>query len=193
MPQLIVIGTSLGGLTALPVLLQTLSPALSTPIAIVQHRHRDSRSGLLDFLQPYTTLSLREVEDKDPIQPRTIYLAPADYHLLVESHQFALSIDEPVSFARPSIDVLFETAAESFGKEAIGVILTGANQDGAQGAATLKAQGGTVIIQDPTTAESPIMPAAVQANTSVDWVLPLTQIGSCLNHLCLATRKSRSS
>lgn len=184
MPQLVVIGTSLGGLRALSLLLPDLRSSFATPIAIVQHRHKSSRSSIIDFLQPYSVLPIREVEDKDPIQPGVIHLAPADYHLLVEADHFTLSIDDPVSFARPSIDVLFETAAETFGPEAIGVILTGANQDGALGAKVLKAQGGIVIVQDPATAESPVMPAAVQTMTPVDWVLPLPKIADCLNRLC---------
>ena len=136
-------------------------------------------------LQEGTLLPLREVEDKDEILPGKVYLAPADYHLLVEVGYFGLSTDLPVSYARPSIDVLFESAADAYGERLVtGVILTGANQDGAIGAAAIKAQGGIVLVQQPTTAESAVMPAAAIAQTCVDSVLSLSELAAWLNGLC---------
>lgn len=182
--ELIVIGTSLGGLSALKMLLGALPQEFSAALAVVQHRHRESDQGLGNFLQQFTVLPVHEVEDKERIQPGHVYLAPADYHLLVEYGYFSLSIDEPVSYARPSIDVLLESAADSYNERVIGVILTGANQDGVQGLATLKARGGMTIVQAPDTAESPVLPKAAIAAVAVDAVLPLAQIAPRLMHLC---------
>lgn len=181
--QLLVIGTSLGGLSALQVLLSSLPAEFPLAVAIVQHRHRDSETSLAEFLQRYSALPVREVEDKDQIQTGHIYLAPADYHLLVEWGYFTLSIDEPVLFARPSIDVLFESAAEAYRSSTIGLILTGANQDGARGLARIKACGGWTIVQTPATAECPMMPAAAIAASSVDRILPLAKIAPYLIEL----------
>lgn len=175
--EIIVIGTSLGGLSALKIVLINIPEELKVPIAIVQHRHPDSSKGLSDFLQQYTSLAVKEVEDKEEIVPGSIYLAPSDYHLLIEPNYFALSTDEPVCYARPSIDVLFESAADVYGEKAIGVILTGANEDGSQGLKTLKARGGITIVQEPNTAVCAVMPqAAINAVKTVDWVLPLEKI-----------------
>lgn len=182
--ELIAIGTSLGGLSALKILLGALPPNFSAALAVVQHRHRESDPSLSTFLQQFTMLPVHDVEDKERIQPGHVYLAPADYHLLVEYGYFSLSIDEPVSYARPSIDVLLESAADSYSDRAIGVILTGANQDGVQGLAALKARGGATIVQDPATAESPVLPRAAIAAVAVDAVLPLAQIAPRLMHLC---------
>ncbi|PZV08753.1 MAG: chemotaxis protein CheB [Leptolyngbya sp.] len=185
--DLIAIGTSLGGLSALKMLLGALPQDFSAALAVVQHRHRESDPGLGAFLQQFTLLPVHEVEDKERIQAGHVYLAPADYHLLVEYGYFSLSIDEPVSYARPSIDVLLESAAGSYNERVIGVILTGANQDGVKGLSTLKARGGVAIVQDPATAESPVLPRAAIAAIAVDAVLPLSQIAPHLIHLCTAT------
>lgn len=181
---LIVMGTSLGGLSALRTVLGSLPGNFSVPVAIVQHRHKESDYTLSCYLQQYVSLSIREVEDKDEIQPGQIYLAPADYHLLVEPGHFSLSTDDPVSYARPSIDVLFESAAEVYHRDLIGVVMTGANQDGARGLVQVKARGGVTVVQDPKTAASSIMPKAAIASVSVDWILPLEQIAPCLVRLC---------
>ncbi|MBF2075053.1 MAG: chemotaxis protein CheB [Synechococcales cyanobacterium C42_A2020_086] len=186
--QIVVMGASLGGLSALKVLLSGLQPKFPVPIAIAQHRHRDSRSDIIDFLQHYTSLEIREVEDKDSLQPGQVYFAPADYHLLIEPGYLTLSTDAPVSYARPSIDVLFESAAESYREHTVGVILTGANQDGARGAAAIKAQGGTVIVQDPRTAEGTMMPKAAISTTTADQILPLLDIAPYLSALCSLSR-----
>ncbi len=184
--KLIVLGTSLGGFSALKKVLKSIPEEIGVPIAIAQHRHLDSSDTTLrDFLQRYTALSVREVEDKDKIQPGYAYLSPADYHLLVESGHFALSVDEPVCYARPSIDVLFESAADVYGEQVIGVILTGANEDGSQGLKSIKARGGVTIVQEPSTAECGVMPkAAINAVARVDWILPLERIAGVLANLC---------
>ncbi|NJN92448.1 MAG: chemotaxis protein CheB [Leptolyngbyaceae cyanobacterium RM2_2_4] len=182
--KLVVIGTSLGGLSALKLLLAELPDDFPAAIAVVQHRHRDSEDRMSSFLRPYIALPIKEVVDKDDLLPGTVYVAPADYHLLVEAGYFTLSTDEPVSYARPSIDVLFESAADVYGEFVIGVILTGANQDGAKGLAAIKAQGGSTIVQEPSTAESATMPEAAIATAVVDWVLPLSEIAPHLTNLC---------
>ncbi|MEP0871121.1 chemotaxis protein CheB [Trichocoleus desertorum AS-A10] len=183
--ELVVVGTSLGGLSALELLLKKLPVTFPAAIAIVQHRHKDSDTSLSQFLQSCSVLPLKDAEDKEAIVPGQVYLAPADYHLLVEDvGRFALSTEMPVSYARPSIDVLFESAADAYGARGIGVILTGSGRDGAQGLARIKARGGLAIVQDPKTSESRMMPEAAIATTAVDWILPLADIAPRLIHLC---------
>jgi len=175
--ELVVVGTSLGGLEALHVLLTALPKNFPASMAVVQHRHKSAENTLSFFLQQHSALPLKEPEDKEVIVPGYVYLAPADYHLLVEPGSFALSTEAPVEYARPSIDVLFESAADAYTKRVIGVILTGSNQDGAQGLAKIKARGGFAVVQEPATAFSRSMPEAAIAATRVDWILPLSEIG----------------
>lgn len=184
--RLVVIGTSIGGLNALKVVLGGLPATLGAAVAIVQHRMADLRSQLEVILRRHCVLPVREPCDKEPIVPGRIYVAPTDYHLLVEERTFALTTDGPVSYARPSIDVLFETAAEAYGREAIGVVLTGANYDGAKGAAAIKAQGGTLVVQSPEEAECAMMPEAAIRASAPDYVLPLADIAPLLARLCPA-------
>jgi two-component system chemotaxis response regulator CheB len=132
-------------------------------------------------LQRYTLLSIHEPEDREAVLPGHIYLAPADYHLLLEPGYFTLSTAAPVNYARPAIDMLFESAADSYGQRAMGVILTGMNHDGAEGLATIKRRGGLAVVQDPATAEAPAMPEAALAATPVDQILPLAAIGPFLS------------
>jgi two-component system chemotaxis response regulator CheB len=128
---------------------------------------------------------VREVDDKEAIEPRHVYLAPPDYHLLVERGSFALSTDERVQHARPSIDVLFESAADAYGERVIGIVLTGANEDGAAGLARIADRGGLAIVQDPESAERRAMPdAAIAAGTPT--VLPLEEIGPFVAARCVA-------
>lgn len=182
--ELVVVGTSLGGLRALEVLLAGLPKNFPVSVAVVQHRHKNSDDTLLKVLQQYSALPLKDAEDKEVIVPGQVYLAPADYHLLVEAGNFALSTEAPVSYARPSIDVLFESAADTYAAKVIGVILTGANHDGAQGVAKIKACGGLVVVQEPTTAESRTMPEAAIAAVAVNWILTLSEIAPLLVKLC---------
>jgi two-component system, chemotaxis family, protein-glutamate methylesterase/glutaminase len=184
--DLIAVGTSWGGLRALGTLLDHLPDDVDVPIVIAQHRGPDSLEGALAAsLRRHVRRDVREVDDKDPIERRTIYVAPPDYHLLVERGSFALSVDERVQFARPSIDVLFETVADAYGASAIGVVLTGANHDGAAGLTAIAQRGGVAIVQDPESAEMRAMPdAAIAAAASV--VLPLEEIAPYLAELCSA-------
>lgn len=207
-PEIVVIGTSLGGLHALEVLLAGLPKSLPVPVAIAQHRHKTADDSLCVFLQHQCALPVKEAEDKEELLPGWVYLAPADYHLLVEAGysqadwnsrdgagipSLALSTEAPVLHARPSIDVLFESAADTFREKVIGVILTGASHDGSQGLLKIKANRGIAIVQDPTTALSPTMPKAAistlqkhfaKAAKAVDWILPLHEIAPLLVNLC---------
>jgi two-component system, chemotaxis family, protein-glutamate methylesterase/glutaminase len=181
--ELVVVGTSWGGLTALGRLLEHLPHDLDLPIAIAQHRGPDSVPGALqESLQRRSARAVHEVEDKDPIERGGVYVAPADYHLLVERGSFALSVDERVRHARPSIDVLFESAADAYGPDLIGIVLTGANDDGATGLVRIKERGGLAIAQDPATAEARTMPdAAIAAAAPI--VLPLEAMGPAIAEL----------
>jgi len=187
--EVVVIGTSQGGLQGLEVLLADLPAHFPSVVAIVQHRSKEVEDMLASLLQEHRCLPVQEAEDKMPMVPGHVYLAPADFHLLVEPGRFALSSEEPVWCARPSIDVLFESCADAYGSSAIGVILTGANADGAQGLAAIKARGGLAIVQDPKTAENRVMCDAALAATAVDKVLPLEEIGPFLAEVCIPLPK----
>ena len=174
-PSVVVMGTSAGGLRALERVLGGLPPVFSIPIVAVQHRSRESEL-FASVMQTLVALPVREAEDEELVAPG-VYLAPPDYHLLLEpGGRLALSTDEPVSFSRPSIDVLFESAADAYGPGVLGVLLTGANHDGARGLVRIRAAGGFSIVQDPTTAESPEMPTAAIAVGAADRVIALGEI-----------------
>jgi two-component system chemotaxis response regulator CheB len=180
--QLVVVGTSWGGLAALRMILGGLPAAFPLAMAIVQHRGKDSDDALVTLLQERSVLPVREVEDKTPIEPGCVYVAPPDYHTLVEPGYFALSVDAPVAHSRPSIDVLFESAAEAYRERLVGVVLTGANRDGAAGVQRVRQLGGFTVAQDPSTAESRTMPAAA-VETGVDRVVSLDAVASLLSTL----------
>src|SRR3569833_1650649 len=158
---MIVIGASLGGLRAISTILSGLDKSWSEPIALVVHRAKDSEDLLTGVLQTRTALQVVEVVDKEPIQSGKLYVAPPDYHLLIDQDCLSLSVEAPVNFAQPSIDVLFESAAFTLGPRATAIALTGSSADGATGAAAIAARGGRVIVQAPETAASPILPKAV--------------------------------
>ena len=183
--EIVVIGASWGGLDALKVVLSGLPTSFSTPIAIVQHRSPSSRDeGLTAYFDGICPLSVRTVDDKDPIEPGHVYVAPPDYHLLVDRGYFEVSIDLPIQFSRPSVDVLFDSAADAYGAATVGVILTGANSDGAEGLAAIKRAGGFTIVQDPATAIRTDMPrAAIQAVGEPDLVTSLDEIATFLTKL----------
>jgi two-component system, chemotaxis family, protein-glutamate methylesterase/glutaminase len=181
--EIVVVGSSTGGLKALQTLLSGLPREFPLPISIVQHRGKDSDSGLCKFLSEWSSLPVTEPNDKEPMEAGHAYLAPRDYHLLIENRSFALSTEPPVAYARPSIDVLFESAADEYEDRAIGVILTGANQDGARGLGRIKARGGLAVVEDPTSAACGEMPQAAIALTKVDWILPLPEIAAFLHKL----------
>jgi two-component system, chemotaxis family, protein-glutamate methylesterase/glutaminase len=178
MYDLVCIGASWGGLKAVGRVLADLPAELDLPIAVAQHRHPDAPEGTLaELLQARTDRPVVDVEDKMRIEPRHVYIAPPNYHLLIERGSFALSVDDRIQFARPSIDVLFETAAHAYGAGVIGIILTGANDDGAHGLARIKKVGGVALIQDPLGAARRTMPDAAIAATVADAILPLEEIG----------------
>jgi two-component system, chemotaxis family, protein-glutamate methylesterase/glutaminase len=182
--DIVAVGASLGGLQAVQVLLRGIPKDLGAPLVLVQHRRPDPGSMLVELLAKHSELPVCEPEDKTPIERNQMYVAPGDYHLLVEDGHLALSVDPPVCYARPSIDVLFESVADAYGPAAIGVILTNSNEDGAAGAKAIKRAGGRIIVQDPDTAESPVGPRAVLAITQVDAVLPIEAIATALVKWC---------
>lgn len=162
--DLVVVGTSWGGLAALRTLVGGLPDTFQMAMALVQHRHKESDHLMRTLLQEHSTLQVFEVEDKMPLQAGRIYVAPPDYHTLVEPGHFSLSTEAPVRYSRPSIDVTFLSAADSYGHRTVGIVLTGANADGSEGLRRISDRGGMAIIQDPATAESTLMPtAAVKA------------------------------
>jgi two-component system, chemotaxis family, protein-glutamate methylesterase/glutaminase len=167
------VGTSWGGLTALTRLLGGLPADFPVPIVVVQHRSKDSDRLLSQLLQDTTDLKVCEIEDKDELCEGTVHVAPANYHVLVESGYFSLSIEEPVRFSRPSIDVTFASAGDAYGARAIGIVLTGANEDGARGLAHIVKRGGRALIQDPKTAEIATMPEAAIREVPTAEVIPL--------------------
>jgi two-component system chemotaxis response regulator CheB len=180
---MIVIGASLGGMKALRHILAELPATFPLPIAVVLHRHKESGDSLISIIQSGLALKVSEVVDKDPILPGHVHLSPSDYHLLVEPLYFSLSTDEPVQYARPSIDVLFESAADVYGDKAIGIILTGANHDGALGLRAIRRRGGTAIVQAPADAECPVMPASALETTPDALVRPVAEIAGLLLQL----------
>lgn len=185
--ELVVVGASLGGLEALQVLLAGLPPEMPA-IAIVQHRSADPDGRLVDLLAAHTPLAMVEPDDKTAIAPATVYLAPSDYHLLVQRGWFSLSTEAPVQYARPSIDVLLESAADAYGHRTLGVLLTCASEDGVAGAVAMRRHGATVLVQDPAEARSPVLPNAVIAAGAASHVLPLPDLRRRMIRLCLGPR-----
>lgn len=173
----IVMGCSAGGLAALSFILEKLPANYSVPVIVVQHRIKDQRQLLEEILQNKCGIKIKQVDEKEEIKTGIVYLAPPDYHLLIEKdYTFSLSRDQPVCFSRPSIDVLFESAADVYKQDLAGIILTGSNRDGAQGMLCIKNNKGTTIAQDPQEAEFPYMPAAAIEFKGVEQVWSLTQI-----------------
>ncbi|HZU82410.1 MAG TPA: chemotaxis protein CheB [Polyangiaceae bacterium] len=194
-PQLIVVGTSGGGYGAVEELLRGLPADFPLPVAIAGQRPSESRdveelpigvepppqgAPLVERLRAASRLPLREVEDKDPVRGGMVHVAPADYHLLVEDDRFALSLDEHVCHARPSVDVLFESAAWARGRRLVAVVLGGASFDGARGAEQVKRHGGHLVVEEPASAGQRTMPEAALARSAVDRVLPLDEIAAYL-------------
>lgn len=174
--DLVVVGTSWGGLAALRTLVAGLPETFSMAVVLIQHRHKDSDHLLRVLLQERSALEVCEVEDKMPLEHGRIYVAPPDYHTLVEPGHFSLSTEAPVRYSRPSIDVTFSSAADSYGHRTVGIVLTGANADGAFGLRQISDRGGMAIIQDPSTAESPTMPAAAVKAVPRARVMPLPEL-----------------
>jgi two-component system, chemotaxis family, protein-glutamate methylesterase/glutaminase len=169
--EAVVIGASAGGLKVLSSILAALPSAYPLPVIIIQHRLKDERTLLEEVLQARCTIRIRQAEEKEQIRPGQVYIGPSDYHLLVEGDRsFSLSCDAYHHFSRPSIDVLFETAAEAYKDNLAGIILTGASKDGAAGIRTIRDHGGVTIAQNPMSAEYPVMPEAAIGTGSVQYV-----------------------
>ena len=197
--KLIIVGCSLGGLSATKTLLAGISDDCAVPIILIQHREQKAEVSmdnvLTNMMQRYTKRRIEEAEDKMPLRQNCIYLAPADYHVLVEHDCVALSADEPVTYARPSIDVAFDSAARTYGSSVVCVVLTGASRDGAEGAASIENRGGLVIIQDPLTAEKDTLPKAARASTKKPLIMQLDEIGPFISNIVRqggATRATRA-
>ena len=177
----IVIGTSAGGLFALSTLLSALPAAFPLPVLVVQHRSREQRDLLEELLQNKCRIRVKQADEKEPVQGGTVYIAPPDYHLLVETDEtLSLSCDDRVFYSRPSINVLFESAALVYGEGLVAVILTGANEDGASGIRLVKKYRGMTIAQDPAEAQFPYMPKASIETKKIDRVWRLDEIGDFL-------------
>ena len=179
--EAVIIGASSGAIEALNQLLPVIPAAARIPVIVIVHLPPDRPSLLPELFATRCSARVAEPEDKQPMNPGTIWFAPSNYHLLLESdHSFSLSIDAPVNFSRPSIDVLFESAADSLGSKLCAVVLTGANADGALGASVIRRQGGLVIVQDPRTAEAKEMPSAAIASASPQIVASLPEIADLI-------------
>ena len=183
--DIVAIGASWGGLHAVGTVLEGLGPGFGAPVVVAQHRSADDDQGILpELLARRSGLPVIDGEDKGPLLPGHVIVAPSGYHMLVEDACVEVSCEDLVQFSRPSIDVLFESVAEEFGPRAIGVVLTGANSDGARGIAEIARRGGHTVVQDPATSERAEMPAAALAALEPDAVLPLEQIAGHLTSLC---------
>lgn len=184
---LVAVGASWGGLHAIEVVLGALPADFGAPVVIAQHRQSGSDDSLLvRLLDARCALTVCDAEDKQTLRAGVVLVAPADYHLLVETGAVALSVDAPLNYSRPSIDILFRSAADAYGARVAGVVLTGANADGALGLAQIAERGGTAIVQDPATAERREMPDAALWATPEARVLALEQIGPLLTELAAA-------
>jgi two-component system, chemotaxis family, protein-glutamate methylesterase/glutaminase len=183
--ELVAIGASWGGLDVLREIMRDLPAELDAAVVIAQHRSPDSHpTAFRDLLGSSARMRVREACDKDAIRPGTVYIAAPDYHLLIDPGSVSLSTDEPVLYARPSIDVLFETAAESYRDRCVGVVLTGANDDGARGLARVVELGGAAIVQDPAGAQRDEMPRAALRAAPSARVAAVAEIAPLLVHLC---------
>jgi two-component system chemotaxis response regulator CheB len=179
--RLVVVGASWGGLDAIGRLLAPLPKSFSVPVAIVQHRGKSSLDGVMrQYLAIRCSLEVIDVEDKTPLEGGRVFLGPPDYHLLVDEGILVLSLEAPVLFSRPSVDVLFESAAASYGPGVTAIVLTGANDDGSRGALAVRQAGGTVLVQDPDEAERWEMPAATIAAGAADGVYRLDELAARL-------------
>lgn len=182
----VVLGVSAGGFHALPAVLSYLDRTLPVPVFIVQHLSPLSDTYLVEHLQDICQIEVKLAEDKEAPRPAVIYLAPPDYHLLIEAdYSLALSMEDRVNYSRPSIDVLFESAAEVYFDTLIGVIMTGANTDGSKGLREIKRCGGMAVVQAPETAEVDLMPRSAINSVEVDYIVPLDELGAFLNMMIM--------
>ena len=182
--EAVAIGVSSGGLEALKIVLPSLPADFPAPLLIVYHQGPRQDSFVVGYLNEQSRIEVVEAEEKEPLRPGVAYLAPPNYHLLVEEDKtLTLTTEDRVCFARPSVDVLFETAAEAFGPGLVGLVLTGANHDGSQGLKYIKQRGGLALVQNPETAEMGAMPRSALEAVEVDGVLELEEIGPRLMEL----------
>ena len=182
--EAVVIGASAGGFEAMLAILKELPDTYPMPLVAVLHLPDNHESRLAELFGYRLSLQVREARDKESLAPGVLYFAPSGYHLSIENdHSFSLSCEDRVSFARPSIDVLFASAADAYGKALAGVLLTGANYDGAAGLAGMRVAGALTIVQDPASAEVPTMPEAAIRRMAPDLILPLAEIRSLLRRL----------
>lgn len=180
----VVIGVSTGGVSALKYIMGAMPSNFPIPILVVTHITPDSDDGLAVLLNTLSSIHVKEADLGEAVSPATVYLAPANYHLLLEHNgTIALSIDPPQNFARPSVDVLFESAAEVYGKKVIGIIMTGAGNDGSRGLLQIKNHGGVTIVQDPADAEMDSMPRSALHLQKPDYVVRLSSIPALLMKL----------
>jgi len=182
--RFVAVGTSLGGFDALKTVLGALPEDFPLAIGVVQHRSQADSEALAALLANYTPMPVLEIDDKEMINQGHVYICPSNYHLLIDGDHFALSTDAPVLHARPSIDLFFESAAESFGEGVIGLLLTGMSKDGTAGLRQIKEAGGYVVVQDPAEAQGHVMPEAAIASGPVDKILALKDIAPHLIALC---------
>ncbi len=183
-PKAIVIGSSAGGLNALKEIFSVLDSRFSIPIIVVQHVSPHSDNYITTYLNKICAITVKEADEKEPIEGGKIYFAPPNFHLLIEEdNTISFSTEERVNFARPSIDILFETAVFAYGSNIVGIILTGANNDGAKGMKLINQYKGVTIVQDPKTAEVDTMPNCAIAATKIDHILSLKEIGKLLMKL----------
>lgn len=182
--KLIIIGGSAGSLQVIMTILSAIGSGFAVPMLLVLHRNNQFESALGEILGNRTSLLIREVEEKETLQAGTIYLAPVDYHVLIEKDgSFSLDYSEPIHFSRPSIDVSFKSAADIYGDQLVCVLLSGGNADGAEGLAYVKDRGGMTVVQHPADAEFPYMPQFALDNTPVDHILKGREIGLFLSAL----------
>jgi len=181
--EAIVVGVSAGGMKLIPKLISCLDTNLKFPMIFVQHLHPEQTEYFIEYFQKDTTIKIVSISDKEILAPGTIYFAPPDYHVLIDDKQtLSLAIDEKVNFSRPSIDLLFDSAADVFGRNLIGILLTGANHDGAQGLHKIKSLGGITIVQSPDSAEFPAMPQSAIDLFEPDYILEVSEIAEIINH-----------
>jgi two-component system chemotaxis response regulator CheB len=182
--EAVVIGASAGGFEALLAVLKGLPASYPMPLVVVLHLPENHESRLAELFGLRLPLRAREARDKESLAAGTVYFAPSGYHLSIESDRsFSLSCEDRVSYARPSIDVLFASAADAYGKSLAGILLTGANHDGAAGLAGMRVAGALTIVQNPATAEVSTMPEAALRRMTPDLILPLAEINSLLHRL----------
>lgn len=192
--EIIVIGVSAGGADALRQILSALPADFPVPVVIVQHLHPEQGGYMFEYFDKLCKLTVQEAIDKTAIEVGNIYFAPPDYHLLIEDDKtFSLSMDEKVCYARPSIDVMFESAADVYGNQILAIILTGANSDGTNGIKYIKERGGFTIAQSPEEAYSSTMPQSAIDTGKIDKVLPLDEISNTLIMLSPPKKRGRNA